>query len=85
MSYFHEQSGYIWLLFGGGNWTWDIEDDGVCPESGATTHVKSTVKYPLPQSPQNPITLLTGHGRHEQSAPCALTVDFDETSTRTGD
>jgi serine/threonine-protein kinase len=47
--------------------------------------VKSTVKYPLPQSPQNPITLLTGHGRHEQSAPCGLTVDFDETFTRTGD
>ncbi len=78
-------AGYVPLVFGAGNWNWQIEDDGQCPQSGATTHVKNIGTYPLPQPPQNPITLLTGHGHHDQSAPCALSLDFDETFTRTGD
>jgi serine/threonine protein kinase len=43
------------------------------------------VRDPLPQPLQNPITLLTGNGHQQQSEPCAVSVDFDETFTRTGD
>jgi serine/threonine-protein kinase len=35
--------------------------------------------------PQDPIATLTGHGHWEQSEPCAVSVEFDETFTRTGD
>jgi serine/threonine-protein kinase len=42
-------------------------------------------EYPMPQPPQNPITLLKGHGHHQQSGNCLISVDFDETLTRTGD
>ncbi len=85
MSYLREPSGYVPLVFGAGNWNWQIEADGQCPQSEGTTHVKNTGTYPLPKAPQNPITLLTGRGHLEQSAPCELSVDFDETLTRTGD
>ncbi len=85
MSYLRDPSGYVPLVFGAGNWNWQIDADGQCPQSDATTHVKDVGTYPLPQPPQNPITLLTGRGHHDQSAPCALSLDFDETFTRTGD
>jgi hypothetical protein len=85
MSYLREPSGYVSMVFGAASWNWQVEADGQCPQSGATTRVKDVGTYPLPQPPQNPITLLTGHGHHDQSAPCALGLDFDESFTRTGD
>ncbi len=85
ISFLREQSDAIPLIFGAGNWNWQIEADGQCPQTGETTHIKDTGTYPLPHAAQNPITQLTGHGHHDQSAPCALSVDFDETFTRTGD
>jgi serine/threonine protein kinase len=84
MSYFHAASSDAPLVFGGGKWIWDVDGLGQC-RSGASTHLKDTGHYPLPQPPQDPITRLTGHGHHEQSAPCAAIGDFDETFTRTGD
>jgi len=84
MSYFHASSSDAPLVFGGGKWTWDVDGLGQC-RSGVSTQLKDTGQYPLPQPPQNPITRLTGHGHHEQSAPCAASGDFDETFTRTGD
>ncbi|MDT5303354.1 MAG: eukaryotic-like serine/threonine-protein kinase, partial [Mycobacterium sp.] len=42
-------------------------------------------QFPLPQPLQNPITVLTGHGRQDQTGACAGSVVFDETITRTGD
>jgi serine/threonine protein kinase len=83
MSYFHESSSDVPLVFAGGTWTWNVEGEGVC--GAATTHLKDTGQYPLPQPLQNPITRLTGHGHHEQGAPCARSGDFDETFTRAGD
>jgi hypothetical protein len=43
------------------------------------------MQFPLPQPLQVPITLLTGNGHQQQAEPCAASVDFDETFTRTGD
>jgi Protein kinase domain len=86
MSYFYASSGQVEpLLFGGGKWVLDTSVDGNCPRSGAPMHMTRTGQYPLPQPPQNPIPLLTGHGKHVQTLPCALTSEFDETFTRTGD
>ncbi|OBA82483.1 hypothetical protein A9W99_01955 [Mycobacterium sp. 1164966.3] len=86
MSYFYATSGQVEpLLFGGGKWVLDTSVEGNCPRSGAPMHMTRTAQYPLPQAPQNPITLLTGHGKHIQTPPCALTSEFDETLTRTGD
>jgi hypothetical protein len=56
-----------------------VHRDADIPGCGPT-HLKTTAPYPLPQPLQNPITMLTGHGHHEQSG-----IDFDETITRTGD
>ena len=85
MSYLREEAGFVPLVFGAGKWNMQIDDDGQCPQSGETTRIKDTGTYPLPQPAQDPITLLTGRGHHDQSAPCALSADFDETLTRTGD
>ncbi len=84
MSFFHGQAGEVLpLLFDGDKWNLLTESDSAC--RGAPMHVKKTGQYPLPQPLQNPITLLTGHGRQEQSQPCAANVEFDDTLTRTGD
>jgi serine/threonine-protein kinase len=84
MSYFHAKSGVVPLVFGGGNWTWDEQSDGRCP-NGSQAHLNATGKYPLPQPQQDPIPLLTGHGHWQQTGACAVSIDFDETFTRTGD
>ena len=85
MSAFHAQpTGFQPMVFSNGSWTLATLVDQKCP-SGDMSHVKRNAQYPLPQPAQNPITLLTGHGRQEQTGSCALSVDFDETLSRTGD
>jgi Protein kinase domain len=84
MSYFHSLTSDTPLVFTGGNWVLDIqhpEEVTGCQQ----LHVKTSAQLPMPQPPQNPITRLTGHGHHEQTGNCAISVDFDETYTRTGD
>jgi serine/threonine-protein kinase len=44
--------------------------DGKCDQGGGPMHVKASAQYSLPQPPQDPITLLTGHGHHEQTGSC---------------
>jgi serine/threonine-protein kinase len=85
MSYFHEPLGGLPLVFGGGSWTKNLDVDVNCPESGETAHMKSSAQYPLPQPPGDPIMKLTGRGHQEQTPPCAINTDFDETFTRTSD
>ena len=85
MSYFHEPSNDQPLVFGGGNWTWNIDIDATCPMSGEPAHMKSSGQAPLPQPPGDPIMKLSGHGHLEQTAPCEVSADFDETITRAGD
>jgi serine/threonine-protein kinase len=85
MSYFHEPSGDLPLVFGGGNWTWNMDVDIRCARSAETAQMKSSGQIPLPQPPQDPIMRLTGSGHQKQTAPCPVNTDFDETITRTGD
>jgi len=86
MSYFHGAGGLAQpLVFGDNSWHLRTEETstGVCP--GGAMQVTKTGQYPLPQPPQNPLPQLTGHGTQQQSAPCAINIEFDETFTRTGD
>ena len=84
ISFFHGQAGEVEpLTFGDGNWNLFTESDNAC--RGGQMHVTKSGKYPLPQPLQNPITLLTGTGRQDQTAPCAGNIAFDETFTRMGD
>jgi serine/threonine-protein kinase len=84
ISVFHGQAGEVEpLTFRDGNWNLFTESDYAC--RGGQMHVTKSGRYPLPQPPQNPITLLTGTGRQDQTAPCAGNIAFDETFTRIGD
>jgi len=58
--------------------------DSKCTEGGAA-HREITVQYPLPQPPQNPITLLTGRGHYTITGACPFNSDFDSRVERTGD
>jgi Protein kinase domain len=86
MSYFYAPDGQVEpLVFGGGNWARDTSVAGKCPETQAPMVAKDTGRFPLPEPPHDPIPMLTGRGTHLRSAPCAVTADYDETLTRTGD
>jgi serine/threonine-protein kinase len=85
MSYFYGPRQAVPLVFGSGKW---IEGDeaGASCTPGGTVHQKITAEYPLPQPPQDPIALLTGHGHKlDTDGPCAGSWDFDEKFARTGD
>jgi hypothetical protein len=84
ISFFHGQAGEAEpLTFRDGNWNLFTESDNAC--RGGQMHVTKSGRYPLPQPLQNPITLLTGNGRQDQTAPCAGNIAFNETFTRIGD
>jgi serine/threonine protein kinase len=72
------------FVFAGGKWSWNDEYDGPC-SAGGTSHTKVTAEYPLPQPPQDPITLLTGHGHGDSTGSACTSTDFDEKYVRTGD
>ncbi|MBW0016716.1 MAG: serine/threonine protein kinase [Mycobacterium sp.] len=84
MSFFHSSSGAPEpLVFDDGSWVYNKEFDAQC--LGASMHVSETGQFPLPQPTRDPITLLTGHGSETQTGACAISVDYDETFTRTID
>jgi serine/threonine-protein kinase len=84
MSYFSVASGDIPLMFGDGNSAWTNESDGPCPNV-EMSHLSVSAKFPLPEPPQNPIPVLTGHGTWVTMASCGVNVGLNETFTRTGD
>jgi predicted Ser/Thr protein kinase len=85
MSYFHSPSDFRPLVFGDGNWTSNIEFDGNCPPPGGPTHLNFTATYPMPEPSQDPVTMLIGHGRQEQTGTCAASTAVTETFKRAGD
>lgn len=84
MSYFHGPVSDIPLVFADGIWTLAEEADYQCP-AGGTLHFSVTGRFPLPQPPQDPISLLSGSGHQEQTGACSVNTDFTQTFTRTGD
>jgi hypothetical protein len=84
MSYFHSPNTKLPLVFESVKWIEDLVGDAPC-STGGTSHIKVTAEYPLPQPPQDPITLLTGHGHLEGTGSKCVGGDFDEKYVRTGD
>ena len=84
MSFFLNPKYFKPLVFGNGKWTQTAEFDSPCP-AGGTSHVKDTSEFPLPQPPQDPITLLTGHGHVEVTGSACTGADYDDKLVRTGD
>lgn len=84
VSYFHNPDSFAALVFGGTTWTVNGEHYAPCP-AGGTSHVKATAVYPLPAPPQDPITLLTGHGHEDVTGSACSSGNFVETIVRTGD
>ncbi|OBI81966.1 serine/threonine-protein kinase [Mycobacterium sp. E740] len=58
--------------------------DSQC-KNGGTAHREISLQYPLPQPPQDPITLLTGRGHYTVTGGCPFNSDFDSRVQRTGD
>jgi serine/threonine-protein kinase len=85
MSYFHEPSGDLPLIFESGKWTWNLDAEITCPRSPEPARMKASGQAPLPQPPGDPIVKVTGRGQQEQTPPCPVNTTFDETYTRTGD
>jgi hypothetical protein len=84
MSFFYSADGVTPLVFANGKSTDNSEGDTPC-SAGGTNHVKHTAEYPLPQPPQDPITLLTGHGHVDSTGSACPSSDFDNKFVRTGD
>jgi hypothetical protein len=84
MSFFHEPNSATPAVFASGKWIYDREYDAPCP-AGGTSHVKVTAEYPLPAPPQDPITLLTGHGHLQETGSACVSSDFDDKFVRSGD
>jgi hypothetical protein len=72
------------LVFSSGKWVRDTER-GAPRSLGGTGHTKRTTIYPLPAPPQDPITLLTGHGHDESTGSACVGGDFDDKFVRIGD
>jgi serine/threonine-protein kinase len=71
------------MVFDGAKWIRDYEGDSTC-SAGGTPHIKVNALYPLPQPPQDPITLLTGHGHLESTGTACVGGDFEDKLVRTG-
>ncbi|HTQ17397.1 serine/threonine-protein kinase [Mycobacterium sp.] len=77
VSYEHNDSGYAWLTFADQKWIYDFDGKSQCTDVGPE-HVKVHREFPLPQPPQDPITLLTGTG-HMQIMDTDCAGAFNET------
>ena len=84
VSFFGHTDAVFPLVFGNGKWTRNEEFDTACP-AGGTEQVKQSAEFPLPQPPQDPITLLTGHGRRDSTGSVCISDDYDQKFVRTGD
>ena len=74
------------FVFARGEWTYTLAAEAPCRKSGGTTQVRDNATYPLPQPPQDPITLLTGRGRVERSPDTScISYNYDAKLERTGE
>jgi len=73
------------LLFSQNQWVLsNTSTDSTCT-NGSPAHREISLQYPLPQPPQDPITLLTGRGHYTVTGGCPYNSDFDSRVERTGD
>ena len=75
---------YKALVFSEGKWVLTTTANDTQCTNGGVAHREITQEYPLPQSPQDPIPLLTGSGRYTVTGDCPYSSDFDSRVERTG-
>jgi serine/threonine-protein kinase len=84
VSVFYGTTGEEVWMFAKGQWTRTTEFNAPC-QVGGTTHTTVTANFPLPATPQDPITLMTGRGRIESTGSACTGGEFDEKFERLGD
>jgi hypothetical protein len=73
------------LVFSQNQWGLTTTTSDTQCQSGGRAHREIILQYPLPQPPQDPITLLTGHGHYTITGDCPFNSDFDSRVQRIGD
>ncbi|WP_414686308.1 serine/threonine-protein kinase [Mycobacterium sp.] len=72
-------------IFADGKWLWNFDGKSKC-NGVQEFEDKSSWELPLPQPPQDPITLLTGHGHRDViGSACARSYNENVKFERTGD
>jgi serine/threonine-protein kinase len=84
ISVLHAPSGVVTLVFANGKWTQDSAGATPC-KLGGSAQVKVTAEYPLPNPPDDPIQVLTGHGTTLSAENSCVGGDFDVKFERIGD
>ncbi|MCV7412086.1 hypothetical protein AWC05_13730 [Mycobacterium florentinum] len=79
--------GYNIYHFSNGKWTYAFDGKRGCEKTQISDPTTFHWEFPLPQPPQDPITLLTGHGHKQVTGTdsCSGSYDEDVKFERTGD
>jgi len=72
------------LVFAQNQWVLTTTSSDAACTSGGRAHRDISAQYPLPQPPQDPITLLTGRGHYTSMGDCPFSSDFDSRVERSG-
>lgn len=84
LSYWSSPNDAKTLVFSQDQWVLTTTaSDSQC-KNGGPAHREISLQYPLPQGPQDPITLLTGRGHYTITGDCPFNSDFDSRIKRTG-
>lgn len=85
MSLFHAGPEVVTLMFADDKWTRNEHGTSACP--AGTAQVTITAEYPMPQTLDDPISVLTGRGTQTiaPGGPCTGGGDFQDKFERTGD
>jgi serine/threonine-protein kinase len=73
------------LVFSDNQWVLTTTTSDAQCTNGGRAHREFSAQYPLPQPPQDPITLLTGRGHYTITGDCPFDSDFESRVERTGD
>ena len=85
LSYWQNPDDIKALVFSQGRWVLTNTSADITCQAGGRAHREISLEYPLPQPPQDPITLLTGRGHYTVTGDCPFNGDFDSRVERTGD
>jgi serine/threonine-protein kinase len=73
------------LVFSGAQWDLTTTSSNAACTNGGRADRNFSAQYPLPQPPQDPITLLTGRGHYTITGDCPFDSDFESRVERSGD
>jgi serine/threonine-protein kinase len=69
------------LLWADNKWVWNLDYDVGCNLDNKQAQLKASAEFPLPDPPQNPITLLTGRGSDTATGGTECDGSTDTTTT----